>query len=415
MSLNNQANNNISNHYSSYPSANQFEITNPARILSTPIKTALQAASSKSSIPVLEGILFELTGEGLVLVGSDLEQWIIVRVPEIKLPLGLTNEPIKFVLPKKVAEAILRLPDGLAVFEFLPERLALKIKYGYNQQNSQTHQLYRADDFVQVPDVQGEEFAFPVDLKRVAFAVGTNTAQPVFTGVLMDLENKRAAAADAVRWFAVMSFSEIPLPENVLNVVFPIRAVNLISEMDQPALTIGDNGKLIQARSEKEGVTMISRLLPYRYPDVTSLAGQIKDEKILFEVEFSSKEMTGALNRVSLMLPNNTMPNFTFCGEGEAKGYIKVTSRAENGNFEEAIPCEIVGGDIPAGQSREAMFSSKQIMDALKHAESEKVTWGLTGQYSPSVIRAAGDDRDKGNKGDDGWLCIVVPGRVAGE
>lgn len=411
--------------------SNTFEIVNPSKILSTPIKTALQAASSKSSIPVLEGILFELSGEGLVLTGSDLEQWIIVKVEEVKLPLGLSNEPIKFVMPKKVAEAILRLPDGLAVFEFLPERLALKINYGNghgdNLKNSQTHQLYRADDFIRVPEVKGEDFPFPIDLKRVSFAVGTDQARIIFTGVNINFEARKIAATDTHK-IAVMDIpgeenGGIRIPDETAKIApkinIPARMVNTISSLDEPVLTVGnvgDGNNLIRAQSSDKTTTIVSRLIPGEYPKLSPVVSQV--DHPLFEVEFSSREMTGTLNRVGLMIPSSEMPQFIF----RPDGYITVSAQSESGAVSEDIPYEPVNGRAEVGAEGRAesvdlkcLFATRQVMDALKHAESEKVTWGLTGQYTPSVIKAAAGAGDKGNKGDDGWLCIVVPGRVAGE
>jgi len=432
---NNSNNNSISNHYSSYPSSNQFEITNPSRVLSTPIKTALQAASSKSSIPVLEGILFSLDTEGLTLTGSDLEQWIVVRVDEVKLPLGLTNEPIKFVMPKKVAEAILRLPDGLAVFEFLPERVSLRISYGEKLKNSQTHQLYKADGFIQVPEVRGEEFPFPIDLKRVAFAVGTDQSRTLFTGININFEARKIAATDTHRMVVMDILGEIKIPEEAIKIApkinMPARMVNAIASLDEPALTVG-NG-LIKAQSGDKITTIISRLIPGEYPRLSPVVSQV--DRPLFVVEVSVREITGTMNRVGLMIPSSKMPSFIF----RSDGYITVSAQSESGMVSEDIPYELIGGEVGTeaeggaeeGSEKvklECLFSTRQIMDALKHAESEKVTWGLTGQYSPSVIRAAAgagerqgrrDDKDKGkgkgNDSGDNWLCIIVPGRMGGE
>lgn len=423
---NSQSNNNINTHYSSYPSANQFEITNPARVLSTPIKTALQAASSKSSIPVLEGILFSLDTEGLTLTGSDMEQWIIVKVEEVRLPLGLSNEPIKFVLPKKVAEAILRLPDGLAVFEFLPERVALKISYGDRLKNSQTHQLYKADDFIQVPEVKGEEFSFPVDFKKISFAAaGSSEPRIIYQGVNINFEARKIAASDTYRLVVVDIPADIKIPDetgqNSLmeadkippRINIPARMVKAIDSMDEPVLTVGNN--ILMARSGDKTTTIISRLIPGEYPKPSPIVDQAVSMK-QFEVEFSAREMIGTLNRVGLMLSGNKMPKFVFraddSGEGnEDSGFITVSAQSESNMVSEDVPYTLVSGnDVALG----AHFNHKFIMDALKHAESEKVTWGLTGQYTPSVIRAATGAGDKGNKGDDGWLCIIVPGRVAG-
>lgn len=419
----------INTHYSTYPSANQFEITNPARVLSQPIKTALQAASSKSSIPVLEGILFELTGEGLVLTGSDAEQWIVVKIEEVKLPLGLINDPIRFVMPKKVAEAILRLPDGFAMFEFLPERLALKINYGDKFKNSQTHQLYKADDFIRVPEVKGEEFPFNssvgVDLKRVAFAVSTDQARIIFTGVNINFEARKIAATDTHR-IAVMDIpgevnGGIKIPDetvkNAPKINIPARMVNSIASLDEPALTVGNVGNgnnLIKAQSSDKTTTIVSRLIPGEYPRLSPVVSQV--DCPLFVIEFSAREMTGTLNRVGLMIPNSEMPNFIF----RPDGYITVSAQSERGTVSEDIPYEPVNGGVE-NVKLECLFPARQIMDALKHAESEKVTWGLTGQYTPSVIRAAAGDRGKQEKGEnkggegDGWLCIIVPGRLGGE
>ncbi|KJR97970.1 MAG: hypothetical protein VR68_11735 [Peptococcaceae bacterium BRH_c4a] len=409
----------------------QFQITNPARTLATPFKTVNQAVPSKSSIPILEGILFQLTPDGLTLVGCDMELWIIVRVGEVKLPIGTLlpsgSPSVSFVLPKKVADAILRLPDGQTLFEFHPERLNLKINYGNGFKNSQTHQLYSAKDYIQVPEVQGEEFQFSTDLKRVAFAVNSGNiagVSPAFTGVFINFPDRKVAASDTIRFAAMDLTGEAggSFPEGMPSIVLPVRAANLISGMDEPALTIAidaDEGraKLIQSReaskesnSDSGSYTMISRLLPHRYPDLKPLLSQLENPPL--RVEFSAAEMVGALNRVALMLPDKTMPKFTFTPEG----FIKITAQSESGQFKEDVSCQIVGGEIPAGETREALFNVRQVTDALKHAGGDRVVWGLTGQYGPSVIRAAdgGGSWDGGgsNNSGDGWLCVIVPGRL---
>lgn len=395
----------------------QFQITNPARVLSTPFKTVSQAVPTKSAIPILEGILFQLTTEGLTLTGCDAEMWIIVRVPmEDKV-----SSPVSFVLPKKVADAILRLPDGMTFFEFHPERLNLKINYGPGGKNTQTHQVLRGEDYIQIPDVQGEEFTLKdINLKKVSFAVSTDGARPIMGAVNINFEARKIAATDSFR-AAIMDIPEngnIAIPAGLPKINVPARMINLMAAMDEPRITVGGSGtggsnsggtgnNLIKAKSDDETDTIIiSRLVPGQYPLLQPIVASL--DKLMFLVEFSSREMLDTLSRVAPILSSGQkMLKFIFRG-GEGDNYISVSTQSEFGSVFEDIPFKLVGGEIQE-QIMSMVFDIKFVVDALKHAGSDRVTWGITGKYSPSVVRAAGSDSG------DGWLCIIVPGRVSEE
>jgi len=390
-----------------------FEL-NP-RFLSAPLKVAQQATSARSTIPVLDGVLFNLHPDtGLTLTGTDLEQWITVHVSGGDNAVRQVINPVSFVLPRKAIAAINLLPEGPATFEFNPDRLNLKISYGPGGKNTQTHQLYSALDYPQLPAVEGSPFLLQADLRRVSFAAASDTTRPVFNGVYLDMggegsKNKKAVATDTFR-LAIMDIDDregsgtgnaYPQGVTIPSVIIPLRAVNYISGMAKPAITISQDKTLLKAVSGD--TVLITRLVPGRYPNYEQILNQVGGAGLV--VEFSAAEMQGALARISMVVADNKdepWARFRF-----TENCIIVSGASAAGQAEEEIECRVVKGEIEAGGSREAKFAPRLVLDALKQAESERVAWELTGANTPSVIRGVSESGD----GVDGWLCVVVPWR----
>jgi DNA polymerase III sliding clamp (beta) subunit (PCNA family) len=379
------------------------------RLLAAPLKAAQQATSARSPHPILDGVLFNLHPDtGLTLTGSDLEQWITVCVPEVDSVVRQAGQ-VSFILPRKAIAAINLLPEGLAAFEFNPDRLTLKISFGPGGKNTQTHQVYSALDYPQIPIIEGSPFLLQVDdLRRVSFAAASDTTRPVFNGVYLDMENKKAVATDTIK-LAVMDIDDCegsgnayPGGVTIPSVIVPLRAVNYISGMAKPAITISQDKTLLKAVSGD--TVLITRLVPGRYPNYEQILNQVGGAGLV--VEFSAAEMQGALARISMVVADNKdepWARFRF-----TENCIIVSGASAAGQAEEEIECRVVKGEIEAGGNREARFTPRLVLDALKQAESERVAWELTGANTPSVVRGI---TVQGGDGGDGWLCVVVPWR----
>lgn len=397
---------------------NQGTITfqlNP-RFLAAPLKVAQQATSSRSPIPILEGVLFNLQQDtGLTLTGTDLEQWVTVHVHGIgDAAYQVADNPVSFVLPRKAIAAINLLPEGPATFEFNPDRLNLKISYGPGGKNTQTHQLYSALDYPQLPAVEGSPFLLQADLRRVSFAAANDTTRPVFNGVFLDMggegsKNKKAVATDTVRLAAMdIDDDDTHPPEMTISSVIPLRAVNHISGMAKPMITISQDRTMLKAVSGD--MTLITRLVPGKYPNYEQILVQVNEAGLV--VEFAAEEMRGALSRIGAVVADNReepWARFIF-----TEDCIKISGSSAAGRAEEEVECRVVRGEIKAGEAREARFIPRLVLDALKWAESERVTWGLTGASTPSVIRGVDNNRGREESKGNDWLCVIVPWRSRG-
>lgn len=374
-----------------------FQLT--PRNITQQLRTAASAASSKSPLPTMQGVLFEIHPKnGLTLTGGDFENFVSVNVPGINL-LGPEQQEIKFIAPRKLIDAINYLPgDQPAVFNFDETKRKVTINYGPGGKGEQVHSVMSAEDYPQVPEIDGQEIFLNSDLKRVSFTVSKDTSRLVFTGVFIDFENKKAVATDTFNMACIdLTVSEEKAESNggPASIIIQAKAANFISDMENPSIVLDKKAKFVKIVSGD--TTMISRLIDGRYPNVPSIIAQIQNPCCV--VEFKGAEMREVLGRVASILDKERIPSFSF---KPGKGKISISGRSESGTGQivEDIACVATAASVDL----EAFFNHQFVLNMVKAAGSEVVRWELTGSLTPAAIRGVGDDGA-------GFVGVVVPAR----
>ncbi|KXG45098.1 DNA polymerase III subunit beta [Tepidibacillus decaturensis] len=346
-----------------------------------------KAVSSKTTIPILTGIKFDIGTKGLIITGSDSDISIQVLIPLVENGEEWVQLiiPGKIVVPAKyILEIVKKLPGEMIEFEVI-DHFTIIIKSGSSEFRLNG---FDADEYPNLPQIIDEEehvFTIPSDLlkmmiRQTQFAVSTIESRPILTGVLWNLENQvlKFTATDshrlAVREATVESLTNLSFQ----NVVIPGRSLSELSKILDDTQTpveiiVNENQILIKMNH----VLFLSRLLDGTYPDTSRIIPDKYKTKIIIQ----TKKLLESIERASLLARDgkNNIVKFT----NIENLLIEVSSNSpEVGNVTDQLQIKNIEGE-PVKIS----FNAKYMLDALRAIDSEEVQIEFTGALSPFVIK----------------------------
>ena len=348
------------------------------------LTTVSKALSSKNLIPILSGIKFNLTKEGLFLSASDNDISIETFIDKSKLEeintVGTTVIQGKYILE------IIRKLEGRVVNIELLDNIKVLISCGNSEFN------LNCMDASEFPNLNIEEKKDPIVIKKTefkdlinktSFAVSTQETRPILTGINFKLseDNLECVSTDSYRLAKKMISLDKKVKEEI-NVVVPgrnlIELTKILSETDDNVeMHIFSNKILFKF----DNTLFQSRVLSGTFPDVNRLI----PEKFELEIKVNANDFYNVIDRASLLTSEKDKNIIKFeCMENEV---IVSSNSPEIGRVEEKINVEKNNkNDIKIA------FSSKFMMDAIRTIESKNVILKFNNEVQPIIIM---DEKDE--------------------
>ncbi len=366
------------------------------KILRTELLNALskvtKAVSSKSPLPALSGIKFEVTNEHLILTGSDSDITIQTTILTKENILEVINEGSVVLSARFISEIIRKIDSEFVVFDMLDGSLT-KIKGDNSEFNLNG---IKAIDYPKIDlSKTGEHFSInSVILKNVIdqtiFATSDKEARPVLTGVNFKSNNStiECIATDSYR----LAKKIIEIDNNLaFNITIPGKSLNEISKIIEKDETID-----IYITDRKilfvfDNVFIQTRLIDGTFPDTSRLI----PTDFSYELRIDSREFMGAIDRASLLSSESANIVKLIMSEDHI---LLTSSSQEIGSVEEHLTSAIFTG-VPLTIS----FSAKYLTDAIRSIGSNYMSILFTGEMKPFVIK---------NKEDESNVQLVLPVRT---
>jgi DNA polymerase-3 subunit beta len=364
----------------------KFVASKPA--LAHAISAVQKAVSPRSPLPVLTGILFEVTGNRLYLTGSDTELTIQCNIEVETETEGAIVLPIRYI-----SDLVRSLPDIPIQFNSIPGSTSVIITYGTSQVSIHG---YEPEQYPRLPSInRGTGIQVPQDelkemLRQVLFAVSNDETRPVFTGVLMQVDGKqfRLVATDTYR----LAMKNYQLEEEIEQ---PVRAII-------PGKTLGEVARLTGNTEEKISIILeenhaffstadlkiASRLIAGQYPPYE----QVIPREFVTRTRVTTREIMDATERASL-LARDGYPVVKFTLQ-ENSCVVSVQTQA--GWIREEI------SGLVEGEPLEIWFNARYMSESLRALNSDELCLELTGPLSAAVLRPAGDDS---------YLSLLLPAK----
>lgn len=361
------------------------------QILSKALNTVSKAVTSRTTIPILKGILLEATADGhLKLAASDLDLSI-----EKTIPVSVSEEGSIVVSAKLFSDIIRKLPSEEVEIEE-EEKNTITVRC-LSSEFSIVGQP--ADEFPHIGAIKEEKkIRIAKELlremiRKTSFSASIEESKGIIVGVLieMELESLTMVALDGFRMAVA---KEAIKNEEKKRIIIAARILNEISkimaedEEEKEADLIIDEKKAVFILKDTK---IVSRLLEgefIKYKDVIP-----KEQKCKLKV--NRAELADSIDRASLMAregKSNLIRMKIF------RDKIIITSRSEEGKVKEEVFIEKEGNDLEIG------FNAKYFSDVLKVINDEEVFMELNTGVSPCLIKPI-----EGEK----YEYLVLPVRIS--
>lgn len=360
--------------------------------------TVQRAISSKSTLPILSGIYMSAANGVLSLRATDLEIGINLTMPVEIVEEGATVLPARYLV-----EIVKRLPVIPLTVETEEASCLVKIIYGTSQVELNS---FSAAEYPLLPEVEGlHTFQVNADLfsnalRHVLIAVSGDTARPIFTGVLLEIEKGqiiKLVGTDTHR----LAYRQIKMAnagEKDLNhaVIIPSRTLNELTRIFRPEdnlleVRIAQNQILFQADS----IMLVSRLIEGQFPNYELVIPKEHTSRI----RILKKAFHDSVERASLLAKDDVKTRSNVIKLTVAGNNLIINSKsAEIGNLHEEIPVYLEGEDA------EIAFNARYLSDVLRVIDEEEIVFDLTGPLSAGIIKPLNNDNA---------LFLVLPIRMS--
>ncbi|MFA5602317.1 MAG: DNA polymerase III subunit beta [Bacilli bacterium] len=354
-------------------------------ILLEGLNNVSKALSSKTLIPVLNGIKFILKKEGLYLIGSDSDITIQTFIEKDKYINSVEKEGAIILQGKYIVEIIRKLPNEIINIEVIDG-----LKTLISTKNTEFN--LNGIDPNEYPNIKFEENKNPILLNKkvfkniimqTSFSISTQETRPLLTGINFKISKNimECIATDSYR----LSKKIVNLNKNyddLINIIVPgknlLELFKILDEEDNNIEIHIFNNKIL---FKFDNILFQTRLLNGTYPDTSKLI----PEKFSIEIICNTEEFYNVIDRASLLM-NDRDKNIV---KLETKdNMIIISSNApEIGKVEERL-------DINKKEKNniKISFSARYMMEAIKSIKSEQIKILLNGEIKPIIIKSLDDN-----------------------
>lgn len=356
----------------------------------------ISVVPAKSTLPILENVLFELTGNDLRMTASDLEISMTVV-----LAVGGERDGRVAVPAKKLNETLRALPtvDLLFSADDASNRIAVKTDQGEYKMAGEN-----AANFPEAEGIQ-EDFSLQLEtdllkgiIARTVHAVSTDDLRPSMMGVLFQWKADAffAVATDGHRLVRIKHTGALAAAntEGNRDVIIPAKALHIVAK------SLGDGEVAVQfgrshVRFTFNEITLTSRVIDERYPNYESVIPLENDKQLTV----SRAALIAAVQRCSIF--SNAITNQIRFSVGKEEVRVSAEDMDIGGEAREVVRAEFsVDEDLEIG------FNARYITEALQHLDSGDVVFFFSAPTRAGLIQP------KKQEDDHEVLMLVMPLRL---
>lgn len=343
-----------------------------------------KAISTKNLVPVLSGIKFELTKEGLTLTASDNDITIQTFI-DSKDVMEVDKEGSIIIQGKYILDIVRKLPDEFINIEVIDD---LKILIYTENSEFNLNGISKSE----YPNILLEMSKNPVTISsklfksivyQTAFASSNDESRPILTGINFKILGNilECNSTDSYRLARKIIELTQTVEENY-NIVIPSKNLmeftKIMNENDDLVELHIFNNKIL---FKYDNILFQSRLINGTYPNTANLL----PEEFLVKITTNITDLYNVIDRASILTSDKEKNIVTF--ETDQNKLVVRSSSAEIGRVEEKMIVEKNNEE-----NIKISFVAKYMMEALKSFPSEKVEISFVGEIKPIILKAVDDE-----------------------
>ena len=357
------------------------------------INSVVKGVSSKTTMPILEGILIQTNDNSLKLTTYDLEIGI-----EYIMDCTIEEQGSTVVNAIMFSEIVRKLPNTDIAIN-LNEKNLLVIECEGSLYKLAT---MNPDEFPELPKINVdnsitiEQNTLKSMIRKTIFAVSTEENRPIFTGCLFEIKNNKlnVVAVDGFR----LAWKSMFLNEKTqdFSAVIPGKTLNEVNKILQDSFDMVTMGvSKNQALFEMSNCKIVTRLLDGEFLNYKNAIPNNFETRI----RVNKNNLQDCFERISLISSSSI--------EKEKKypvklyidiGKLTISCTNQTGDAKEEIFLSTEGQNLEIG------FNPKYFLDALKSIDEEEVFVDFGTNISPAIIRSVEQDGD--------YIYMILPIRL---
>ena len=347
---------------------------------------------SKSTLPILENILFKLSNNILQLAATDLEVSM-----SASLDVKGSDDGSIAVPAKRLMETIRALPDIQMVFN--ADLSSNKIKM-ITDMGEYVLMGESSDEFPTIPQVKTDSRIvlsgemLKTMIHRTLFAVSNDELRPAMTGVLLQVKDGdlRAVATDGHRLVRIQ-YTGLKQPKLKWDIIVPAKALNLVARsVESDGNTVSVEGTHVQFTFGT--TTLTSRVIEESYPNYESVIPLDNDKTLSVGRDL----LLAAVRRVALYSSSAT--HQVRCSVRKNELRVMAEDIDFGGEAKEKVPCDYSGEELEIG------FNSTYLVDILSHLDGDEAEFKLGTAVRAAIITPTQQ------RPNENVLMLVMPMRL---
>jgi DNA polymerase-3 subunit beta len=338
------------------------------------INIVQKAVSTKTTLPILEGILIEAT-DRIKMTGNDLEIGI-----ECYIDADIKRQGSIVINSRMFGDIVRRLPDSEVLIEVKENNsVVIECENSFFEIKG-----ISAEGFPALPSIEKEEGIriskriLKEMIKQTIFAVSIDENRPILTGSLFEYKSGKLTivSIDGYRLAMRSCSSDNTTDGKDRNLIIPGKTLNEISKIIQPVdedICIYAAGN--QILFDMGNCIMTSRLLEGEYLNYMGIIPSEHETKITV----NTKELLACFERASLVITNEERRYPVNLDISEDN--VVITANTEAGNVREEIKAEVEGKKLNIS------FNHRYFIEALRVIDNEMVDIFFTTSVGPCTIR----------------------------
>ena len=359
------------------------------------LNSVVRGVATKTTMPILEGILIQTNDNELKLTTYDLELGI-----EYVMECEVEEQGSIVVNATMFTEIIRKLPDS-------------EINISVNENNLLTIEcegaLYKLatmnpDEFPELPKIEIEnsisleQSALKNIIRKTIFAVSTEENRPIFTGCLFEIKDNKlnVVAIDGFR--LALRTINIPTQVNDFKAVIPAKTLNEVNKIltdsfENVIIGVSKN----QAVFEMENCKVVTRILDGEFLNYETVIPQNWQTRIKVE----KSNLQNSFERISLISSSTIEKEKKYPVKVSVDiGKLTILCTNQTGDAKEEVYISTEGKNLEAG------FNPKYFLDSLKAIDEEEIYIEFGTNVSPCLIKSV-ENND--------YVYMILPIRLKGE
>ena len=341
------------------------------------LNSVVKGVASKTTMPILEGILIQTNDNEIKLTTYDLEIGI-----EYIMECEVQEQGSTVVNAIMFSEIIRKLPDT-EIYISLNNNNLLEIECEGSLYKLAT---MNPDEFPELPKIEVEN-SIEIEqnmlknmIRRTIFAVSTEETRPIFTGCLFEIENNKlnVVAVDGFR----LALRSIYLNKqtNDFSAVIPGKTLNevnkIISDSFEPVkIGVAKN----QALFEMDNCKVVTRILDGEFLNYKNVIPDTWETRMRVE----RNSLLNSFERISLISSSTVEKEKKYPVKVSVDiGKVTISCTNQTGDAKEELFVSTEGKNLEAG------FNPKYFLDSLKAIDDEEVYVEFGSNISPCLIKS---------------------------